>query len=309
MASTTKERKSVGCISWIKLILAVVPSVVFGVFTVVFTIQQNSLSQSTLELDRQQAVQQRMQSIFENCIDTITNVLISANFNGSNPLQLGPIREKVLAALRHVDAVYKRDIIFFLYTNGLIRRDKASEYRLDLSGADLHGVQFIKSETMDCDLQYVYLRNVRAFDAVFSDCHLLNADFSGSVMNRSRFYKNFIPVASFVNADLTEAVFIDNAFYAGNFSGATLSKAIFFNNKGFASIDFTNANLFESSISDPDLLGTLPTGNFNTNVLINTWLPNGAFLVERSQLLINYGAEEKVCYLHSNLTEGGSINL
>ncbi len=50
-----------------KLILGVIPSLVFGLFT----IQQNAFSQATHELEQQQELQQRRQAVFDNCIDVI----------------------------------------------------------------------------------------------------------------------------------------------------------------------------------------------------------------------------------------------
>ncbi len=62
MLKPSVSKKS-SCIPWMKLILGVIPSLVFGVFTVVFTLQQNAFSQGTRELEQQQEIQQRRQSV------------------------------------------------------------------------------------------------------------------------------------------------------------------------------------------------------------------------------------------------------
>jgi hypothetical protein len=82
-------------------------------------------SQATRELE-----QQRRQAVFDNCIDVISDLLVSPHFNRSDVRHLRPIREKVLTTLRQIDARQKRDIIFFLYTNELIQTDIPLEYRL-----------------------------------------------------------------------------------------------------------------------------------------------------------------------------------
>lgn len=291
----SKPLKAIPCMIWLKFILAVVPSIVFGVFTVVFTIQQNSLSKSTLELERDQGLQHRIQSVFENCIDVITNVLVSPDFNRSNVEHLGPIREKVLAALRHLDAVHKRDVIFFLYTNKLIRTDIPVEHRLDLHGADLHMVQFINSDTISCDLANLSLRGVNIFDAEFSGCELTYADFTDSIMNRSQFQNCYLEFSRFSNADLTNAKFFNNRLYTVNFSGASLVQASFFNNSIFVNTDWTDTNLFQSNINDQDLFGTSPSGA-STTTLINSRFRNGSFVIDTSNLIRDGGAEEMVNY-------------
>ncbi|CAF3005157.1 unnamed protein product [Rotaria sp. Silwood2] len=140
-----KPSKLVRRTVWIKLILAVVPSIAFGVFTVVFTLQQNAFAAVAREQDQYQASEQRKQAIFDNCIDVISEILLSPNFNRSNVDHLQPIQVKVITALRRLDSPHKRDIIFYLYANKLIRGDFPLEFRLDLRGADLSEVEFMKS--------------------------------------------------------------------------------------------------------------------------------------------------------------------
>jgi len=283
------------CVPWMKLILGVIPSLVFGVFTVVFTLQQNAFSQATRQLEQQQEIQQRRQSVFDNCIDVISDLLVSPHFNRTDIRHLRPIREKVLTTLRQIDVRQKRDIIFFLYTNELIQTDIPLEYRLDLRGADLNNVQFIKSSTIRCDFIDLSLRGVLASNIVFSGCNLQSADFGESMMDGSLFHDCLMGFTRFVNANLTQATFDKNGLFIANLAGASMVQSTFISyNTRLQTINFTNTNLFKSNITNEDLFGIDPDIGISTNIILNTRLPNGSFFIDASQLLINGGAEEEV---------------
>jgi uncharacterized protein YjbI with pentapeptide repeats len=118
----------------------------------------------------------------------MSDLRVSPHFNRIDVRHLLPIREKILTTLRQIDVRQKQDIIFFLYTNELIQTDIPLEYRLDLRGADLSNVQFIKSSTIRCDLIDLSLRGLLASNIVFSGCNLQNADFGESTMDESLFH-------------------------------------------------------------------------------------------------------------------------
>lgn len=294
MARLGSTLKNNPYLPWLKLILNVTPSVVFGIFTVIFTIQQDSFSRSTREFEQQHELLQRKQAIFDNCINTISDLLISPYFNRSDIRHLRPVREKVLSALRRVDETQKRDIIFFLYSNELINTGTPLEYRLDLSGADLTNVKFVQSSTMRCDFTNLSLRGVLASNIVFSGCILLNSDFEKSVMDRSLFENCIFGFNKFVHANLAEATFYKTPFHDDNLAGASLVRSTFRNVTPMVYINFTNADLFESCILSSDLLGTFPESNRSTNTLFNARFPNGLFLIDTSQLVLNNGAEDEV---------------
>jgi uncharacterized protein YjbI with pentapeptide repeats len=279
-----------------KLILGVIPSLVFGLFTVVFTIQQNAFSQATRELEQHQTLQQRRQAVFDNCIDVISDLLVSPHFNRSDVKHLRPIREKVLTTLRQIDARQKRDIVFFLYTNELIQTDIPLEYRLDLRGADLTNVQFIKSSTLRCDFIDLSLRGVLASNIVFSGCNLRNADFGESMMDESLFYDCILTFTRFENANLTRATFDASRLYGVNLAGASMVQSAIINNKVWIQItNLTNTNLFKSNITNNELMEDLANLSNGTSIILNTRFPNGSFsAIDTSQLLMNGGAEEQV---------------
>lgn len=226
MTPTSAIKKRERCVSWLKLMLNVIPSIVFGVFTIVFTIQQNSIADATRQQEREHVLQQRQQMLFDNCIDAISNFLITPHFNQSNSDHLNAIREKVLTTLRQVNLVQKRDTIFFLYTNKLIRRDIPQAKRLDLRGADLNNVHFVASDHMNCFLNYLYLPGVLASNVIFSGCYLQSVDFSESIMRGSLFRDCVLDFTQFVNIDFTGAVFVNSVLSKDNFEGSLFFSSI-----------------------------------------------------------------------------------
>jgi uncharacterized protein YjbI with pentapeptide repeats len=113
-------------------------------------------------------------------------------------------------------------------------------------------------------------------------------------MDGSLFYDCFLGFTAFVNADFTRATFLNNAIFSVNLAGTSLIQSSFVNNSLFLNINWTNTDLFQSNITNENLFGTTPTNLSNTNIILNTRFPNGSFLIDTSQLVINGGAEEEV---------------
>ena len=57
--------------NWTKILLPIVPSIIFGVFTITFNIQQHSFFRETREKEQYQADAHHKRSIFDNYIDVI----------------------------------------------------------------------------------------------------------------------------------------------------------------------------------------------------------------------------------------------
>lgn len=85
---------------WIKLIFSLLPSVILGAFTIIFTVQQNTSNNNNRQQDREQSIQLTQRAIFDNYIDTVSERLLSPYFNRSNQDHLLTIRAKTLTALR-----------------------------------------------------------------------------------------------------------------------------------------------------------------------------------------------------------------
>ncbi len=104
-----------------KLFLAALPTVVFGVFTIVFNLQQDALAKATREQDQQQADEINRRTIFKEYIDDITALLLDRDYDANINKTFLHIRVQTLTALQYLDVQRKRDIIVFLYENRLLQ--------------------------------------------------------------------------------------------------------------------------------------------------------------------------------------------
>ncbi|CAF3007299.1 unnamed protein product [Rotaria socialis] len=289
--TAAKSSKLARCTVWVNLIVAVVPSIVFGVFTVVFTLQQNAFAAVAHEQEQHQASEQRIQSIFDNCVDVISEILLSPNFNRSDINHLQPIQVKVITALQRLDPPHKRDVIFYLHVNKLIRNDFPPEFRLDLRGADLNGVEFATSRKTRCVLNDVYLPRILASNIIFSGCELDRSNFEDSVMDQSQFYNCSLGFSKFLNVNLEKAIFQRNMYWKTDFSGSSLAQTSFTNSSWLYFVNFTNVDLLGSDITENNLLGQ--QSGSTTNIVFNSRLPNGSLTLHSTQVVQDGGAEEE----------------
>ena len=186
------------------------------------------------------------------------------------------------------------EIILFLYENNLIRSTLPEEKRLNLDGADLsNGIEFRRSLTNRCILNYLYLPNVFASNIIFDGCELEGSIFSGSILSQSHFINCSLENSSFVESSLHQTNFHNSDLDKSNFTGAALIETTFFDGI-FQQVDLTNADLFRSNITNTDLLNYFNTSK--ANIFANTRFPNGSFsYIDSSQLVKDGGAEIEVC--------------
>ncbi|CAF1517902.1 unnamed protein product [Adineta ricciae] len=286
-AAESSSSQSTACFSWSRILLSASFPVIFGIFSVVFTIQQNIISQANREQDQRQANILRQQHIYDAYINDISALLISPSFNESNRHQLNYIGFKTVDIIKHLSKAQKRDIIFFLHNHELLSLNKPASQRVDLVGADLTNVEFIRSPSLNCDLRNISLQYILASNIVFDRCDISFALFQGAWMVGANFIKSIMHGANFGKANLTDVVFDGN-----NINLIVLSNAILINSKFLElkpyQTDFTNTDLLNSDLTDRDL--SLLKDRFN-----NTRLPNGTFIAVDSTQLINDGGAEKAC--------------
>jgi uncharacterized protein YjbI with pentapeptide repeats len=289
MKETHISSKRKCCFSWTKLFLSALFPLIFGIFTIVFTVQQDSIARANREQDQSQIDVLRKQTVYDSYIDTISKLFLRRNFNRSDVNTLENIRVRTLNALRQLDAERKREIIQFLYENKLIRYNKSKiEELVRLDEGDLSGIEFIYSSTLICQFTYLYLPAVLAAKIVFDRCQLQDAQFDGASMVEAKFTKSILSYSKFIKTNLTAAVFDTNNMRSVNFTGAILSHARFHQSK-LENVDLTNTDLLGSNL-EPDQL-TKVVGR-KQNILINTRFPNGSFsAIDSSQLIVNGNAE------------------
>ncbi|CAF0861930.1 unnamed protein product [Adineta steineri] len=286
---TASSSKPSACWNWSRVLLSACLPLVLGVFTIIFTIQQNSISIANREQDRRQAIELRQQVMYDAYIKEISKLLLKPSFNRSNRQQMNYIGFKTIDVLRHLSKIQKRDVILFLYNHELIRREKPESQRVILKGADLTDVHFIRSNSMDCDLRNISLSSVLASNIVFERCDINNVAFDNAWMVGAKFTGSLMQGVRFYKANLADAIFDGNNMNQISFSHASLVNSKFLGIKP-VSADFTNADLLNSDLTPKDLSAT--THNFS-----NARYPNGSFPVVSNTQLINDGGAELIVSL------------
>ncbi|CAF0944471.1 unnamed protein product [Adineta ricciae] len=252
--------------------MAAFPTIVFGVFTVVFTLQQNQYQQAAHEQDQRQADEINRRVIFKEYIDDMKE-LLGKGFHEHINQSLLHIRVQTLTVLRQLDIQRKRDVILFLYENGLIRHDKQPILHLD--GADLSGIRFEKSSMTICNLSHLFLPSIYAENMIFYGCFLYSAVFNNALMSSTKFYSCNMAYSSFVETNLTDAQFHDVQLFGTDMIGAALIRTSIIGGI-FQNVNLTNTDLYHSNIND-QLLYPITIGGIAPNTFLNTRFPNGSF--------------------------------
>ncbi|CAF3516960.1 unnamed protein product [Rotaria sp. Silwood1] len=281
----TKTRRKP--LSWCKLIISALIPCVLGIFTILFTLQQQDLSKQQQQQERWHQLDSQRQTSFNAYIDDISKFL--AQEMAIHPVidktSLLYIRTKTLTVLRTLDAERKKYVLLFLYESGLIRNSG-----LDLRGADLNNVQLIGPYKLD----NLYLPDVFLSNVTFVDCHLKNATFDRSVMNNARFIRSTLESASLGETVLNNTDFTGTTIIFANFTGAFLIGANFLSAEVVQGLTFTNSDLFEAHFTEEQFQGqraTMLAHNFN-----HARLPNGTFgpIDAKKNLIQNGDAERNV---------------
>ena len=252
------------------LLVGALPTIVFGVFTIVFTQQQNAASQAAREQDQRQADENNQRILFKQYIDDIKELLLLVDgLKMKIETLLIHVRVRTLTVLKSLDASRKHDIILFLYESGLL--DHVGDRAVDLRGANLNGVRFEKSSTEACDLDQLFLPGVFGEGIVFDGCAMTHAVFNNAAMPGAIFSSCMLDSASFSKANLKGARFHENMLSTSSFYGSDLSRS-HIRGSFFAGVDLSNTDLYQSDIH-PNFVSTM-----NLSSLIS---PSSLLLVSR----------------------------
>lgn len=279
---TTNDNCNVA--NWCKVVLSALVPCVLGIFTIAFTLQQQSLARKQHELNQQSQLDAQRQTLFDAYIGDISNLLLhTSDTNRTREKKfLLYVRTKTLTALRNLNSERKTFILLFLYESGFLQ-----DPSLDLSGADLNDVQLIGPYKLDG----LYLPSVFWRNAFFVDCSLIRAVFDQSHMNDARFINSTVEWASFRETLLDNVHFIRTSVLSINFTDASLTGANFLDADVVQNIDFTNADLSYARFTENQFqgkrIGNLPHHFHHAH------LPNGSFgPVNSSQNLVKNGDAE-----------------
>ena len=308
MVLNRKRSKSKKRIRWMKmskLILIAFPSIAFGIFTIIFSLQQNDFAKTIREQDQTQADELNVRVIFQNYINDITKVLFENSFNQTNTEHLLQIRVKTLTALNYLNYLNptrKRDIILFLYEARLLRSDMN---RLDLTGANLSNVQFLGSPNSPILLDHLYLPGIKATNLSFEWCHLNDAVFDYSFLPNLKLINVAMTNISFREVYTPDSLMQNAILHRSNFSGSIMPRMHIMTNVYVrASIDFTNTDLIDSTLTFDDEQINLTEHLIDTLIVLrNARLPTGVFLpIDSGDLIMDGGAELTVIFYYNKLT-------
>ncbi len=289
------ERRTRNVREWIKLCLSASIPLMIGIFTVVTTIQQQKLSTQQREQDKQdafllrqhserQADNLRKESVLNTYIDDVSNLLMLENRTRS----LLHIRMKTLTSLRLLDSERKNHLFLFLYENQLIQKDSQQPISslLKVDGTDFSGIYFQGTKDRQCSFTGLHLYGAHLSNSSFINCQLWSANFSKSIMYNTMFYYTDLRSSLFNLSSLNKANFSGTSMTGVKFIGASLIECDLSGARWAPYIDFTNANLTGSIISNEQLRNS----RLNYSVLPDgTWGP-----INPKNLVVNGDVEQNV---------------
>ena len=128
------------CFMWSRVVLSRSITLILGVFSVVYTIQQDHLARIYREQDQYDNTQIRQQMIYDSYMDQMSQLFLSKTNLTSVDTKLH-LRIKTLNTLRYVSLHQQYEIILFLYQITVLRADHM-DLLIDLSEAQLDSVSF-----------------------------------------------------------------------------------------------------------------------------------------------------------------------
>ncbi|CAF1389056.1 unnamed protein product [Adineta ricciae] len=295
MAKTSFIKK----IQWMgisKLILIALPSIVFGILTVIITLRQNSFQEFIRKQDREEHHRENLRLTYQNYINDISNVLFEKASNSTDHhRRLLEIRAKTLYAFSLLDPSKKSNIILYLYETRLLRSDSNPNERLDLTGIDLSNVIFNGSFGRPLNLSYISLANIKATNLVFQWCQLTNAILDNSYMPSLAISNTALTNTSFKRVYAPFSRMHNVLSHRNNFSGSNLSRMHYISNVYIpGTVDFTNTDLLNSYVTFDDKYVDLNKHIIDSSItILNARLPNGVFLqIDSSDLVIDGHAQQ-----------------
>ena len=286
--------KKINYLNLCKVLFAALPTVVFGVFTVVFTLQQNASARATREQDQRQEDENNRRIIFKGYIDDVTKLLLEQPDEANFSEILLHIRVQTIIVLQNLDVYRKAQLVVFLYENRLLRGDLPS--RVDLRGANFSGIRLWSSSTVACQFPFLYLPGIYAESSTFDTCSLSGAVFEHASMSSAQFLSCSMRYVQFAHSNLTRAQFEGNYMHGANFSGGYLTQSSI-KNGFFRNVDLTNTDLYQSDISN-ELLNPSENIAFKKNTHLNTRFPNGSFVnIYKENILFKSQTADQVCFI------------
>jgi len=229
------------CKSIFQFISAVFIPLLLGAFTIILTLQQESIAKGNREVDLRIADEDHQQNIELNIdqqrngqlvgyIREVSDLLLENNFSLNQQILTSIVRPKTLAALRQLDVTRKVYLVLFLHESRLLSISNSSFLNL-----------------ADANLSYIHIGSPEA------NIDMRSVSFSGAILDNSSFTSISFGFTDFSYAKLRGASFVAINFDNVNFYLARLEYAQF-DIGTVDEADFTLANLTGAKISQKKVI-------------------------------------------------------
>jgi hypothetical protein len=217
-------------------ISAVFIPILLAVFTVILTLQQESIAKANRDVDLRIAAEQQQQNL-ELAIDEqsnaqlvayiheISDLLLVNNFSLNKKILTSIVRPKTLSALRQLDVTRKGYLLRFLHESRLI----------NVSNPPFLSLQ-------DAEFNYIHIGLLKG------SIDMRRVSFSGGYFDNSSFTSISFGYSDFSYSSLCGASFDVVSFDYVKFNNALLKEADF-NVSPVYKADFTGANMINAKIS------------------------------------------------------------
>jgi uncharacterized protein YjbI with pentapeptide repeats len=216
-----------------RFISAIFIPLLLGAFTIILTLQQESIAKGNREVDLRIADEDHQQNIELNIdqqrngqlvgyIREVSDLLLENNFSLNRQILTSIVRPKTLAVLRQLDVTRKAYLIRFLHESRLISISNSSF--LNLAGANLSHIH-IGSPEANIDMRSVSFSGAILDNSSFTYISFGFSDFSYAMLRGASFVANSFDYVNFYFARLEYAQFDIGTVYKADFTGANLTGA------------------------------------------------------------------------------------
>jgi uncharacterized protein YjbI with pentapeptide repeats len=274
------------CLRWCKVFVSALIAIALISFCIIYPLQKENFFNEKYQHQQHNEHEQQQRLLFDTYIQDISSTLLQINNQHSIDEQIRlHIQAKTLFILRNLDVKRKYEIILFLYEANLLQNNQ-----LNLYGADLNHVEL----TCPHDFHHLHLSGVRWLNAIFINCRLISAYFYQSYLFNAQFINSTLQNASFIETNLDNSQFIKTILLNVDFTGASLVQANFLQADLVQGNNFTNADLYQASLTKEQLEGekiSIIEHDFS-----RARYPDGSFksLNSNENLIFNGNAEMEV---------------
>jgi uncharacterized protein YjbI with pentapeptide repeats len=239
---------------WLKLIFApALIALIAGGFTLYTNTKQNQILAQREEAEKDRNQQALLIEYLDEISGLVEQKLLTLNDDDNSRTQRTIARARTLSVLRALDSDRKGELIQFLIAAQLIKRDKPI---INLSQADLEGVNFIGVSLAEVSLAGVSLRAADLREVYLREANLRTADLEGANLSGANLSGANLRSAYLWKANLWGAILSEANLRAANLSGANL-RAANLSKANLRAANLSKAILREANLSEANLSGAI----------------------------------------------------